>query len=157
MKQKMLDDLRLKYEADYKQAKITLEVYLKNSVGIGEHKDIFIEMNQLVDDMANASLFIHNLDNDRYEKCTKKMQSHINIGTGLDITIKELAQNIKDTVGFKGKLTFDQTMPDGTPRKLMNTDILKSLGWKPKTSLASGLNKCYEDFLLNYRDFKVVA
>ena len=85
-----------------------------------------------VDDMANASLFIHNLDNDRYEKHTKKMQSHINIGTGVDITIKELAQNIKDIVGFKGKLTFDESMPDGTPRKLMNTDILKSLGWKPK-------------------------
>mgnify|MGYP001468893467 CR=1 FL=1 len=108
-----------------------------------------------VDDMANASLFIHDLDKDTYEQNTQKKLSHINIGTGIDVTIKELAQNIKKIVGFEGKVIFDQSMPDGSPRKLLNIDILKNLGWKPKTSFTSGLNKTYENYLLNYNDLKV--
>lgn len=108
-----------------------------------------------VDDMANASLFVHDLDKDTYEKNTQKKLSHINIGTGIDVTINELAQNIKKIVGFEGKVIFDQSMPDGSPRKLLNIDILKNLGWKPKTSFTSGLNKTYENYLLNYNDLKV--
>ena len=83
MKQKMLDALRLKYEADYKQAKITLDVYLKNSVGIGEHKDIFIEMNQLVDDMANAKDKLMTL-NDEYGETVEQILNESYGGTESD-------------------------------------------------------------------------
>src|SRR6056300_1335958 len=83
-----------------------------------------------VDDMAQASIFIHELDKDEFESNIKKMQSHINIGTGIDLTIKELAQTIKQVVGYKGRIIFDTTKPDGSPRKLLNVDLIKKLGWK---------------------------
>ena len=101
-----------------------------------------------VDDMAKASIFIHELDKGKFEKNVKKMQSHVNIGTGIDITIKELAHTIKQVVGYKGRITFDTTKPDGSPRKLLNVDLIKNLGWKAQTKLIDGLNSSYHDYLL---------
>jgi len=101
-----------------------------------------------VDDMAEASIFIHELDKDEFESNTKKMQSHVNIGTGIDLTIKELAQTIKQVVGYKGRIIFDTTKPDGSPRKLLNVDLIKKLGWKAQTKLIDGLTSSYHDYLL---------
>jgi GDP-L-fucose synthase len=100
-----------------------------------------------VDDMAEASLFVHNLDDETLRGATKSMLSHINVGTGADVTIRELSQIIKDVVGFSGKLIFDRSKPDGTPRKLMNVSLLTNLGWEASMSLQSGLERSYTDFL----------
>ena len=91
-----------------------------------------------VDDLAEAGLFVHNLDLKTYQKVTSPMLSHINIGTGIDVTIKQLAENIKKVVNYKGALKFDHTKPDGTPRKLLNVDLLKSIGWEAKKELIDG-------------------
>ena len=101
-----------------------------------------------VDDMAEACLFIHNIDKKIFEKQTQKQLSHINIGTEIDLTIKELAQTIKQVVGYKGRIIFDTTKPDGTPRKLLNVDLIKKLGWKAQTKLIDGLTLSYHDYLL---------
>ena len=98
--------------------------------------------------MAQASIFIHELDKGKFEKNVKKMQSHVNIGTGIDITIKELAHTIKQVVGYKGRIIFDTNKPDGAPRKLLNVDIIKNLGWKAQTKLIDGLTSSYNDYLL---------
>ena len=110
--------------------------------GTGTPKREFL----FVDDLAEAALFIHNLEKNIYQKVTSPMLSHINIGTGKDITIKELAETIKKVVNYEGILKFDSTKPDGTPRKLLNVDLLKSLGWEAKTKLYKGLSISYEDF-----------
>ena len=110
--------------------------------GTGTPKREFL----FVDDLAEAALFIHNLEKNIYQKVTSPMLSHINIGTGEDITIKELAETIKKVVNYEGILKFDSTKPDGTPRKLLNVDLLKSLGWEAKTKLYKGLSISYEDF-----------
>jgi len=102
-----------------------------------------------VDDMAEASLYVHTLDQDTYLENTEPMLSHINVGTGIDVTIKELAENIMDVVGFVGKLVFDTSKPDGTMRKLMNVEQLGLLGYVAPTSLRSGLKRAYTDFLEN--------
>ena len=102
-----------------------------------------------VDDMAEASLFIHNLDQKIFTKYSQPMLSHVNVGTGTDVTIKELAGLIADIVGFKGKLTFDPTKPDGTPRKLLDVGLLRKLGWEATRSLKSGLSLSYLDFKKN--------
>ena len=99
-----------------------------------------------VDDMADASLFVHNMDQTIYEKNTQPMLSHINVGTGLDVSIKELAQTVKSVVGYEGELVFDRTKPDGAPRKLMDVQLLSSLGWAAQVDLKSGLNNTYQDF-----------
>lgn len=99
-----------------------------------------------VDDMADASLVIHNLDHDVYMENTQAMRSHINIGTGMDVSIEELSQTVKLVVGYEGKVVFDQTKPDGTPRKLLNVNVLNNLGWKPKFELKKGLKFSYEDY-----------
>ena len=104
-----------------------------------------------VDDMADASLFVHNLDKLIYEKKIDSMQSHINVGTGIDVTIKELAEIIKDVVGFSGKLAFDNSKPDGTPKKLLDIKILTDLGWKAYTNLAEGLKLTYSDLIQNHK------
>ena len=101
-----------------------------------------------VDDMAKACIFIHELEKIVLEKNIKKMQSHVNIGTGTDLTIRELAQTIKKVVGYKGKIIFDKTKPDGAPRKLLNVDLINKLGWKTKTKLDDGLTLSYQDYLL---------
>jgi len=102
-----------------------------------------------VDDMAEASLYVHTLDQDTYLENTEPMLSHINVGTGIDVTIKELAENIMNVVGFDGKLVFDNSKPDGTMRKLMEVEKLGSLGYVAPTSLRLGLELAYADFLEN--------
>jgi len=100
-----------------------------------------------VDDMAEASLFIHNLDQEIFLTQTQPMLSHINVGTGIDITIKELVLKIKEVVGYDGIIIFDYTKPDGTLRKLMDVSLLSKLGWNASISLKSGLKFSYADFL----------
>ena len=100
-----------------------------------------------VDDMAEASLFIHNLPHITFDENTKPMLSHINVGTGTDVTIRELAETVKDIVEFKGELIFESTKPDGTPRKLMDVSLLSNLGWNASVSLRSGLERSYAEFL----------
>ncbi len=99
-----------------------------------------------VDDMASASLFVHNLDRKVFEAHTQPMLSHINVGTGTDVTIKELAETIKAVVGFKGEVMFDLTKPDGAPRKLLDVSLLSKLGWGASTSIKLGLQNSYSDF-----------
>lgn len=102
-----------------------------------------------VDDLASACTFIMNMDKSKFYKHIKLMQSHINVGFGEDISILELAECISDVVGFNGRIAFDLGKPNGTPKKLLNSDLIRSLGWKPKISLKNGLKITYEDFLIN--------
>jgi GDP-L-fucose synthase len=97
-----------------------------------------------VDDMASASLFVLELDEETYKANTKSMLSHINVGTGKDVTIREMAETMKEVVGFKGNLTFDTTKPDGSPRKLINVSRLSNMGWKYSINLEEGLKKTYK-------------
>ena len=108
-----------------------------------------------VDDMAEASLFVHTLDHTIYAKNTEPTLSHINVGTGDDVTIKELAQTIKDVVGFNGELRFDTSKPDGTMRKLMDVSTLHELGYVAPTSLRSGLELAYADFFKSSSDLRM--
>jgi GDP-L-fucose synthase len=102
-----------------------------------------------VDEMARACVHVMHLDKETYDQHTEPMCSHINVGSGTDITIKELAEMIKQTVGFTGSIEFDLSKPDGGPRKLMDSRCLNSLGWAPTVSLKEGLAKAYADFLNN--------
>ena len=104
-----------------------------------------------VDDMAEASLFIHNLDEKIFTAHTKPTLSQINIGTGIDITIKELATAVKEVVGFDGMIVFDHTKPNGTLRKLMDVSLLSELGWNASMPLKSGLNLSYADFVSKHQ------
>ena len=100
-----------------------------------------------VDDMATASVHFMNLDKVVYDKFTSPMQSHINVGYGDDVTIADLAYAVCEAVGYSGEIKFDTSKPDGTPRKLMDSERLNSLGWKPQVDLKSGLIKTYADFM----------
>lgn len=102
-----------------------------------------------VDDMASASIHIMNIEKSIYDMHTKPMQSHINIGYNDDVTIAELANLIAQTVGYEGEISFDKSKPDGAPRKLLDSRLLKSMGWQPKTSLQRGLQLAYDDFIMN--------
>ena len=104
-----------------------------------------------VDDMAEASIFVHHLDQDIFVAQTQPMLSQINVGTGIDVTIKELALLIKEVVGFDGAIIFDHSKPDGTLRKLMDISLLSKLGWNASTSLKTGLEVSYADFLSNQK------
>ena len=104
-----------------------------------------------VDDMARASIFVMNLSKEIYESHTSQMNSHINVGSGQEITIKELAEKIAQVVGYKGAIFFDKSMPDGSPRKLINSQRLLSMGWRPKEDIDIGLSKAYDDFLKKYK------
>jgi GDP-L-fucose synthase len=97
-----------------------------------------------VDDMAQASLFVLELDEETYKANTQPMLSHINVGTGKDVTIREMAETMKQVVGFKGELTFDTTKPDGSPRKLIDVSRLSNMGWKYSIDLEEGLKKTYK-------------
>jgi GDP-L-fucose synthase len=99
-----------------------------------------------VDDMADACLHVMELDHTTYERHTTSMLSHINVGTGEDVTIREVAEIIREVVGFRGEIEYDTSKPDGTPRKLMNTSKLTSLGWKPGMRLKEGIKDTYESF-----------
>ncbi len=107
-----------------------------------------------VDDMAQASIFVMNLDNTIYQMHTSPMLSHINVGTGKDCTIKEMAETMSTVIGFKGKIEFDATKPDGSPRKLLDVARLEKLGWKARTELKDGLTKTYNWFLENQDKFR---
>ena len=96
-----------------------------------------------VDDMAAASVHVMELDEDSYRAHTQPMLSHINVGTGVDCTIRELAETIARVTGFAGRLTFDVTKPDGTPRKLMDVSRLNALGWQASIGLEEGLRDAY--------------
>jgi GDP-L-fucose synthase len=100
-----------------------------------------------VDDIADASIYIMGLDKKVLEKEIKPMLSHINIGTGVDITIKGAAQLIKEIVGFNGDIIFNTKMPDGTKRKLLDVSRIRSLGWEHSISLKDGVQKTYDWFL----------
>jgi GDP-L-fucose synthase len=95
-----------------------------------------------VDDLADALVFLLK----RYDS-----YDHINVGTGSEVTIAEVAQSIADTVGFAGQLEFDASRPDGTPRKLMDSERLLALGWSPKISLQDGLADAYRHFMASDR------
>jgi len=96
-----------------------------------------------VDDMAAASLFVLELDEQTYQVNTQPMLSHINVGTGKEVTIREMAETMKQVIGFKGELTFDTTKPDGSPRKLIDVFRLSNMGWKYNIDLEDGLKKTY--------------
>jgi len=100
-----------------------------------------------VDDMAAASLHVMELSDEIYEANTDPRLSHINVGTGEDVTICELAETVKAVVGFEGALEFDQSKPDGTPRKLLDVSRLESLGWSPSIELKPGLERAYRWFV----------
>jgi GDP-L-fucose synthase len=102
-----------------------------------------------VDDMAEASLFVMDLDKNIYAANTQPMLSHINVGTGTDVTIRQLAETLAEVTGFKGRLVFDSSKPDGAPRKLMNVSRLAAMGWRAKTGLRDGIEDTYRWFLDN--------
>jgi GDP-L-fucose synthase len=97
-----------------------------------------------VDDMAAASIFVMQLNNEAYQANTEPMLSHINVGSGVDCTIQELAETMKAVVGFEGDLIFDVTKSDGTLRKLMNVSRLEQIGWKSSIKLRLGLLETYQ-------------
>lgn len=97
-----------------------------------------------VDDMAAASLFVMDLPKQVYDSYTSPMASHINVGTGTDVSIRELATVMKDVTGFGGDIRFDSSKPDGTPRKLLDTSKINTLGWRPSIELRDGLSEMYK-------------
>lgn len=111
--------------------------------GTGKPKREFL----YVDDLARACVFIMDLKKDIYNRNIDKRNNFINIGSGKEISIKDLAYKIKDIIGFEGKLLFDKTKPDGTPLKLLNSNRIKKLGWKPKVKFEDGLIMAYDEFL----------
>ena len=100
-----------------------------------------------VDDMAEASVFVMNLDYRTYSSHTSPMHSHINVGTGEDVTIGDLARLIGQVVGYQGRIEFDTSKPDGTPRKLLDVSKLHALGWRARMPLQEGLQRAYAAFL----------
>ena len=111
--------------------------------GTGSPKREFL----FVDDMAEASVFIMNLDREIYQASIQPMLSHINVGSGVDCSIKDLTEVIAETVGYTGKIIWDKTKPDGAPRKLLDVRKLTKLGLKAKTQLNTGLSYTYKEFL----------
>lgn len=107
-----------------------------------------------VDDMADACIHVMNLDDDTYELNTSPMLSHINIGTGTDISIADLANVVAKTIGYKGEIVFDSTKPDGAPRKLLDVSRARALGWTAATTLIEGLETTYQWFQEHQHDFK---
>ncbi|PKF63063.1 GDP-fucose synthetase [Psychromonas sp. psych-6C06] len=118
--------------------------------GSGKPKREFL----YVDDMAAASIHVMNLEQSTYEANTQPMLSHINVGTGVDCTIKELVETVAKVVGFEGEIKFDESKPDGAPRKLMNVNRVESLGWKYSVSLEDGLGMSYQWFVDNQDKFR---
>lgn len=100
-----------------------------------------------VDDMAAASIFVFEIDKLTYQKNTKIMLSHINIGTGVDVTIKDLANRIKNILSYKGQISFDNLKPDGAPRKLVNVSRLNEIGWSSNIELEKGIKLTYKKYL----------
>lgn len=111
--------------------------------GSGKPKREFLH----VDDMAAASLFVMDLDDDTYRRETRPMLSHINVGSGSDVSIRELAETVARATGFMGRIAFDATRPDGAPRKLMDVSRLARLGWSATIGLEAGIRQTYAWFL----------
>ena len=100
-----------------------------------------------VDDMAAACVHVMQLSKTIYEQHSTPMHSHINVGSGSDVTIAEVAQTIAEIVGYSGQIIFDTTKPDGAPRKWMDSSRLNALGWQAKVDLKQGLSSAYKDFM----------
>jgi Nucleoside-diphosphate-sugar epimerases len=115
--------------------------------GSGKSKRDFL----YVDDMVKASIHLMNIDKKLYDDKTSSMCNHINVGSGKDLTIRELAEIIKEVVGFKGKIYFDNTKPDGIVRKFLNRKKIDSLGIKPEINLKDGLTKTYKNYIKLYK------
>lgn len=107
-----------------------------------------------VDDMARASVFVMEMDDGVYAANTRPDLSHINVGTGEDCTIRELAEALARVIGYAGRLDFDATKPDGTPRKLMDVSRLRAMGWRPEIGLEDGLRQTYGWFLENHASIR---
>jgi GDP-L-fucose synthase len=118
--------------------------------GSGKPKREFLH----VDDMAAACLHVMQLDAGSYRAQTDPRCSHINVGTGVDVTIAELAQTVGDVVGFNGNIRFDPTKPDGAPRKLLDVSRLRDLGWSAGIDLRQGLRHAYQWFLANQANLR---
>lgn len=118
--------------------------------GSGKPKREFLH----VEDMASACLFIMNCNNKQYEDLTQPMLSHINIGTGLDSSIRELAELIAEVTDFQGKIVFDSSKPDGTPKKQLDVSTINKLGWKHSIDLKYGLYKTYDWFLSSQNEYR---
>ena len=108
--------------------------------GSGKVKREFL----FVDDLAEACVHLICIDKEKYQSITEPMVSHVNIGFGKDVTIKELAKLIQKIVGFEGDIVWDRSKPDGVPRKLLNSSKINQLGWKAQTTLENGLIKTYK-------------
>jgi GDP-L-fucose synthase len=106
-----------------------------------------------VDDMARASVFIMNLAPEIYQQQIQPQLSHINVGYGSDVTIAELAQTVARVVGYSGRIVFDTSKPDGTPRKLMDSSRLLAMGWRPTINLEQGLTMAYQDIHQGMREY----
>ena len=106
-----------------------------------------------VDDLAQASIHVMNLDKKIYNEQISSLSSHINIGSEQELTIKELAKTIKEVINFKGKIQFDPSKLDGSPRKFLNSERINKLGFKPKIDLKEGLIKTYQDYIKSYANF----
>jgi len=107
-----------------------------------------------VDDMAAACVFVMNLDEATYRAHTQPMLSHINVGTGVDCSIRELAETMARVTGFSGRIVFDTSKPDGTPRKLLDVSRLKALGWQAGIDLETGLRETYAWFCANQSRYR---
>ena len=128
----------------FHQAKVANAEYVE-VWGSGTPKREFLH----VDDMAAACVHVMQLDADSYRTQTAPRCSHINVGTGVDVTIAELAQTVGEVVGFNGLIRFDTTKPDGAPRKLLDVSRLRDLGWSAGVDLRQGLRQAYDWFLAN--------
>jgi GDP-L-fucose synthase len=113
--------------------------------GSGKPKREFLH----VDDMAAACLYVMDLDLEAYRGQTQPRLSHINVGTGTDVSIAELAELIGEVVGFEGDIRLDATKPDGAPRKLLDVSRLRDMGWRPRIELRAGIEQSYEWFVAN--------
>jgi len=129
--------LMRKFHEARESGKPSVEVW-----GSGNAKREFLH----VDDMANACVFVMELDDNTYQANTQPMLSHINVGSGEDLTIRELAELVKKVTGFQGEIVFNTTQPDGTPRKLLDVSRLKGMGWSPTIELEDGLRATYDWF-----------
>jgi nucleoside-diphosphate-sugar epimerase len=118
--------------------------------GTGTPRREFLHM----DDMAAASLFVLDLPKETYDRETDPMLSHINVGSGTDVTILELAQMVAGAVGYAGDITTDPSKPDGTPRKLMDVSRLERLGWTASMTLAQGIAETDRWFLDSAETFR---
>ena len=105
-----------------------------------------------VDDLAQAAIHVMNLDKKIYDEQISLESSHINVGSGKELSIKELAETIKEVIDFKGRINFDSNKPDGSSRKLLNSELINKLGFNPKTDLKEGLIKTYKEYVKIYKN-----